>query len=114
VVLHLRWDAGRWWSFVLDGDEGIGLRFLPWQRCVDCVWGKKDMDGASTVHGKNDWAMGGPARHRQWDSCVLDCCKAWIASRGCVSFCGSDEIFSSMAEALIDEGIAARTMWMQG
>jgi hypothetical protein len=43
---------------------------------------------------------GGPARvgHRRWDSCVLDCCEAWIATRGCVSFCGSDEIFPSMAD----------------
>jgi hypothetical protein len=58
--------------------------------------------------------QGGPARRRRWDSCVLDCSEAWIAARGCVSFCGSDEIFASMAETLIDEGIAARTMRMQG
>jgi hypothetical protein len=45
---------------------------------------------------------------------VLDCCEAWIAARGCVSFSGSDVIFSSMVEALIGEGIAARTMRMQG
>jgi hypothetical protein len=72
------------------------------------------MDGASAVHGKKDCAMGGPARRRQWDSCVLDCCEALISARGCVSFCGSDEIFPSMAEALIGEGIVARTMRMQG
>jgi hypothetical protein len=81
---------------------------------VDCVWGEEDMGGASAVHGKNDWAMGGPARHRQWDSCVVDCCEAWIAARGCVSFCDSDIIFPSMVEALIGEGIATRTMRMQG
>jgi hypothetical protein len=40
---------------VLDGDEGIGLRFIPWRRGVDCVWGVEDMGGASVVHGKNDW-----------------------------------------------------------
>jgi hypothetical protein len=57
---------------------------------------------------------GGPASRRRWDSCVLDCCEAWIATRGCVSFYGSDGIFPSMAEALIGEGIAARTMRMQG
>jgi hypothetical protein len=45
---------------------------------------------------------------------VLDCSEAWIATRGYVSFCGSDEIFPSMAETLIGEGIAARTMQMQG
>ena len=56
-VMHLRWDVGRWWSCALDGDEGIGLRFLPWRRCVDCVWGAEDMGGASAVHGKNDWAV---------------------------------------------------------
>jgi hypothetical protein len=39
---------------------------------------------------------------------------AWIAVRGCVSFCGSDEIFPSMADALIGEGITVRTMQMQG
>jgi hypothetical protein len=38
--------------------------------------GEEDMGGASAVHGKNDWAMGGPARRRQWDCCVLDCCEA--------------------------------------
>jgi hypothetical protein len=65
AVMHLRWDAGRWWSYALDGDEEIGLRFLPWQRDVDCVWGTEDMGGASVVHGKNDWAMGGPTRRRQ-------------------------------------------------
>jgi hypothetical protein len=36
-------------------DEGIGLRFLPWRRGVDSVWGAEDMGGASAVHGKNDW-----------------------------------------------------------
>jgi hypothetical protein len=82
---------------------------------VDCVWGAEDMGGASAVHGKNDWVgRGGPTRRRRWDSCVLDCCEAWIAARGCVSFCGSDEIFSYIAEALISEGFAARTMRMQG
>jgi hypothetical protein len=45
---------------------------------------------------------------------VLDCCETWIAARGCVSFYGSDGIFPSMAETLIGEGIAARTMRMQG
>jgi hypothetical protein len=85
-----------------------------WRRGVDCVWGTEDMGEASTAHGKNDWAMGGLARCQQWGSCVLDCCEAWIAARGCVSFCGSDGIFSSMAEALIGDGIAARTMQMQG
>jgi hypothetical protein len=57
---------------------------------------------------------GGPMRRRRRDSCVLDCSEAWIATRGCVSFCGSDEFFPSMAETLIGEGIAARTMRMQG
>jgi hypothetical protein len=57
---------------------------------------------------------GGPAHRRQWDSCMLDCCEAWIATRGCVSFCGIDEIFPFMAEALIGEGIVARTMRIQG
>jgi hypothetical protein len=57
---------------------------------------------------------GGPARRRRWDSCVLDCCEAWIAARGCVFFCGSDEIFPSIAETLTGEGIATRTMRMQG
>jgi hypothetical protein len=52
----LRWDAGRWWSYALDGDEGIRLRFLPWRRGMDCVWGTEDMGGASAGHGKNDWA----------------------------------------------------------
>jgi hypothetical protein len=55
-------DAGRWWSCALDSDEGIGLRFLPWRRGVDCVWGAEDMGGASAVHGKNDWAMWSCAR----------------------------------------------------
>jgi hypothetical protein len=55
---------------------------------------------------------GGPARRRQWDSCVLDCCETWIVARGCVSFCGSNGIFPSMAEALIGEGIAVMTMRM--
>jgi hypothetical protein len=81
---------------------------------MDCVWGVEDMGGASAVHGKNAWVMGGPARRRQWDYCVLDWCEAWIATRGCVSFCGSDGIFPSMAETSIGEGIAARTMRMQG
>jgi hypothetical protein len=56
VVLHLRWDAGRWWSCALDSDEGIGLWFLPWRQGVDFIWGAEDMGGASAVHGKNDWA----------------------------------------------------------
>jgi hypothetical protein len=55
---------------------------------------------------------GGPARRRRWDSYVLDCGEAWITARGCVSFCGSDEIFPYMANALIGEGFAARTMRM--
>jgi hypothetical protein len=38
----------------------------------------------------------------------------WIAARGCVSFCGSDVIFPSIAETLTGEGIATRTMQMQG
>jgi hypothetical protein len=57
---------------------------------------------------------GGTTRRRRWDSYVLNCCEAWIAARGCVSFCGSDMIFPYMAEALIGEGFAARTMQMQG
>jgi hypothetical protein len=55
--IGLQFDAGRWWSCALDGDEGIELRFLPWRRDVDCVWGAEDMGGASAVHGKNDWTM---------------------------------------------------------
>jgi hypothetical protein len=54
VVLHLRWDAGRWWYCALDDDEGIGLRFLPWRQDVDYVWGEQDMGGTSAVHEKND------------------------------------------------------------
>jgi hypothetical protein len=80
---------------------------------VDCIWGTEDMGGASAVHGRTI-GRGGPTRRRRWDSCMLDCCEAWIAVRGCVSFYGSDRIFPYMAEALIDEGFAARTMWMQG
>jgi hypothetical protein len=84
--------------------------------------------GCDSFHGGEAWRVwaghprcmgrmigrGDPVRRRRWDSFVLDCSEAWIAARGCVSFCGSDEIFSSMAETLIGEGIAARTMRMQG
>jgi hypothetical protein len=84
--------------------------------------------GCDSFHGGEAWRVwaghprcmgrmigrGDPVRRRRWDSFVLDCSEAWIAVRGCVSFCGSDEIFSSMAETLIGEGIAARTMRMQG
>jgi hypothetical protein len=44
--------------------------------------------------------QGGPTRagRRRWDSCALDCCEVWIAVRGCVSLCGSDMIFPSMAD----------------
>jgi hypothetical protein len=81
---------------------------------VDCVWGVGDMGGASAVHGKNDWA-GWSCASSRWDSCELDCCEVWIAARGCVSFCGSDGIFFPyMAEALIGEGFATRTIRMQG
>jgi hypothetical protein len=29
---------------------------------------------------------------------MMDYCEAWIVARGCVSFCGSDIIFSFMAD----------------
>jgi hypothetical protein len=50
---------------------------------------------------------GGPTRggRQRWDFCVLDCYEAWIAARGCVSFCGSGRIFASITEALIGEGM---------
>ena len=103
VVMCARWRRGDWVAIPsMAARRGLRLRRGGYGRA-----------GASAVHGKNDWAMGGPARRRQWDSCVLDCCEACIVARGCVSFCGSNEIFSSMAEALIGEGIAARTMRMQ-
>jgi hypothetical protein len=76
--------------------------------------------GTWRIWAGHPWCMGrtigrgGPTRRRRWDSYRLDCCEAWIAARGCVSFCGSDIIFPSMAKALIGEGIVARTMRMQG
>jgi hypothetical protein len=80
---------------------------------VDCVWGAEDMDGASVVHGKDDGTG---------QSCALAAMgflragllRGVDSGGGCVSFCSGDEFFSSMAEALIGEGIAARAMRMQG
>jgi hypothetical protein len=50
---------------------------------------------------------GGPARGSSaMDSCVLDCCEAWIATRGCVSFCGSDRIFPFIVDCGYDHADA--------
>jgi hypothetical protein len=43
--------------------------------------------GAHRIWAGHPWfmgrtiGMGGPARCRRWDSCMLDCCEAWIAAR---------------------------------
>jgi hypothetical protein len=81
---------------------------------MDCVWGPKDMGGVSVVHGKNDWAGWSCA------SSAMGFLRAGLL-RGVDSdegmyflLCGSDRIFPPMAEILIGEGIAARTMQMHG
>jgi hypothetical protein len=54
VVLHLRWDAGRWWSCALDGDKGLGCDSYHGGEAW-IAFGVRRIWAGHAVHGKNDW-----------------------------------------------------------
>ncbi|PWZ22933.1 hypothetical protein Zm00014a_042711 [Zea mays] len=102
VVLCSGWRRGDWVAIPsMTARRGLRLGRGGYGRGIHGVWEERLDDGWSCASLAMGFLRAG--LQRGVDS-----------ARGCVSFYGSDEIFPSMADTLIGEGITARTMRMQG